>query len=264
LASMNVLPPREAWPKVRAYAEKALALDPSLAEGVLLIADVTFAFDWDIKRAEEYYKRANELDPNLALGHYWYGYVLTCLGQSDEGITEMKRGLRLDPLVVDIMGNIARAYAVVGEYDSAFAYVRRMEEVDSSHPWIPNVKAWIYLWQGNYTEAIEQGKIAVSGKVPFSHEALASAYALSGQTEKARETLEELLKSIGDGYYSPALIGTIYCALGEREKVLEYFEKAIEERDFSMITPAYTPPWCDFVRSDPRYHEFMKKVGIEP
>jgi eukaryotic-like serine/threonine-protein kinase len=263
MASMNVQRPREAWPKVRAYAEKALALDPSLAEGVLLIADVTFAFDWEIMRAEEYYRRAIELDPNLALGHYWYGFVLTCVGRSDEGIPEMKQGLRLDPLATPIMGNIARAYAIVGEYDSAFAYVRRMEEMESNHPWIPNVKSWIYLWQGNYAEAIKEGKIAISGKVPFSYEALAAAYALSGQTDEARGMLEELFESIGDGYYSPVLIGSIYCALGDREKAIEYFEKGIEERDLNVVTPAYTPPWCDFIKSDPRYHEFMKKVGIE-
>jgi len=263
MASMNVQPPREAWPKVRAYAEKALSLDPDLAEGMLLIADVTFAFDWDIERAEEYYKRAIELDPNLALGHYWYGFVLTCVERSDEGIPEMKRGLRLDPLAISIMGSIARAYAIVGEYDSAFAYVRRMEEMESDHPWIPNVKSWIHVWQGNYAEAIEEGKIAVSGKVPFSYEALAAAYALSGQTDKARETLEELFESIGDGYYSPANIGSIYGALGDREKALEYFEKGIEERDLSAVTTGYIPPWCEFIKSDPRYQEIMKKVGVE-
>ena len=265
LGSMNAMRPRDAWPKVRAYAEKALALDPSLAEGMLLMADVTFASDWDIKGAEAYYKRAIELDPNLALAHYWYGFYLTCLGRFDEGIPEMKHGLHLDPLATPMMGSIARAYAIAGEYDSAFVYVQRAEEIDSNHPFIPNAKSWIYVLQGKYAEAIEEGKKAVSGKapLPFSFESLAAAYALSGQTDKARETLAELFGSIGDGYYSPAFIATIYCALGDREKVLEYLEKAVEERDLSVVSPAYIPPWCDFVKSDPRYHEIMKKVGVE-
>jgi TolB-like protein len=265
LGSMNAMRPREAWPKVRAYAEKALALDPSLAEGMLLMADVTFASDWDIKGAEAYYKRAIELDPNLALAHYWYGFYLTCLGRFDEGIPEMKHGLHLDPLATPMMGSIARAYAIAGEYDSAFVYVQRAEEIDSNDPFIPNAKSWIYVLQGKYAEAIEEGKKAVSGKapLPFSFESLAAAYALSGQTDKARETLAELFESIGDGYYSPAFIATIYCALGDREKVFEYLEKAVEERDLSVVSPAYIPPWCDFVKSDPRYHEIMKKVGVE-
>ena len=197
LACMNVLRPREAWPKVRAYAEKALSLDPDLAEGMLVIADVTFAFDWDIQRAEEYYKRVIELDPNLALAHYWYGYYLTGLGRLDEGISEMKHALRLDPLATPMMANLAMAYAV------------------------------------------------------------------AGQTDKARETLAELFESIGDRYYSPVHLSTIYCALGDREKTLEYLEKGYEVRDLPLVTPAYMPPWCDFVKTDPRYHEIMKKVGIE-
>jgi serine/threonine-protein kinase len=265
LGSMNIQPPREAWPKVKAYTEKALALDPSLAEGMLLTADVTFCFDWDIKRAEEYYKRAIELDPNLALAHFWYGFYLTSQGRFDEGILEMKRALRLDPLATPMMGNIAYAYAVAGEYDSAFVYVQHAAEIEieSNAAWISSAKSSIYVRQGKYPEAIEEGKIAVSGKVPFSFENLAAAYALSGQTDKAREMLAELFESIGDGYYSRASIASIYCALGDREKVFEYFEKAYEERDNVLVMPALAPPWCDFIKSDPRYHEIMKKVGVD-
>jgi len=265
LGSMNIQPPREAWPKVKAYTEKALALDPSLAEGMLLTADVTFCFDWDLKRAEEYYKRAIELDPNLALAHFWYGFYLTTQGRFDEGTPEMKRALRLDPLATPMMGNIAWAYAVAGEYDSAFVYVQRAAEIEieSNAAWISSAKSSIYVRQGKYAEAIEEGKIAVSGKVPFSFENLAVAYALSGQTDKAREMLAELFESIGDGYYSRASIASIYCALGDREKVFEYFEKAYEERDNVLVMPALIPPWCDFIKSDPRYHEIMKKVGVE-
>jgi tetratricopeptide (TPR) repeat protein len=110
---------------------------------------------------------------------------------------------------------------------------------------------------------VEEGKIAVAGKAPFAIDMLASAYALSGQTDRAQELLAKLVESTGESYYSPVFIATVYCALGEREKAFEYFEKAIEERDFSVIAPAYLPPWCDFVKSDPRYREFLKKVGIE-
>jgi TolB-like protein/tetratricopeptide (TPR) repeat protein len=265
LASMNLMRPREAWPKVRAYAEKALSLDPSLTEGILLIADVTFAFDWDIPRAEEYYKRAIELDPNSPLAHYWYGYVLTCLGQFDGGIAEMKRALLLDPLVVAMMFNISYAHAQAGEYDSALVYVRRAEEIasDADAAWISEAKCYIHLLQGKYAEAIEEGKIAVAGKAPFALDMLASTYALSGQTDRAQELLAKLVESTGESYYSPARIATVYCALGEREKAFEYFERAIEERDFCVITLAYIPPWCDFMKSDPRYHEIMRRVGIE-
>jgi hypothetical protein len=89
------------------------------------------------------------------------------------------------------------------------------------------------------------------------------AYALSGQTAKARESLSKLFERIGDGYYSPTSIAEIYCALGDRERVFEYLEKAYRERDVSLVMPALVPPWCDFIKSDPRYHDLMERVGVE-
>jgi serine/threonine protein kinase/Tfp pilus assembly protein PilF len=264
LGYMGVEPPLNTAPKVRAYAEKALAIDPALADGILLLADVKFCYDWDLKGAEEYYKRAIELDPNLALAHHWYGFYFTSQGRFDEGITEMKRGLRLDPLSPAIIGNVAFGYELAGEYDSASVYLDRLAEIDGSNSSavIHTRKSNIYIRQGKYAEAIDEGRTAVAGKDQFSFESLAAAYALSGQTGKARETLAELLESIS-GYYPPVGIGFIYCVLGDREKALEYFEKGIEVRDVSWVMPALDPPWCDFIKSDPRYRELMKKAGIE-
>jgi serine/threonine protein kinase len=265
LGSMGILPPREVWPKVKAYAEKALALDPTLAVGILLIAEVRLCYEWDLKGAEEYYTRVIELDPNLALAHHWYGFYLTSQGRFDEGIAEMKRGLRFDPLSPAIIGCVAFGYELAGEYDSAFVYLDRLAEIDSSNsaPVIHLRKSFIHVRQGKYPEAIEEAKKAVSGKAFLSFEILAVAYALCGRTDEARQTLAELIESIGNGYYSPAGIASIYCALGDREKVLAYFDKAVEEREYLLVAPALVPPWCDFIKSDPRYHEIIKNVGIE-
>ena len=263
LGSMGIQHPREAWAKVKAYTEKALALDPALAEGVLLIADVKFCYDWDVKGAEADYKRALELDPNLALAHYWYGFYLTSQGIFKEGIAEMKRGLRLDPLSPAMMSSVAFGYELAGEYDSAFAYVQRAAEIDSGAGWIYNRQSSIYRRQGKYAEAIREAKKGVSRSITPCLVDLALAYALSGQTDKARESLSKLFEWIGDGYFSPTYIAEIYCALGDRERAFEYIEKAYQDRDASLVMPALAPPWCDFIKSDPRYKELMKKVGVE-
>jgi len=248
---------------VKAYTEKALSLDPSLAEGILLMADVKFCWDWDVKGAEEYYKRAIELDPNLALAHYWYGFYLTSQGIFKHGIAEMKHGLRLDPLSPYIMSTVAFGYALAGEYDSAFAYVRRMAEIDSNDVTVFSTKADIYLRQGNYARAIEEAKKGVARGTTQSLNVLTRAYALSGQTEKARECLAKLFEWIGEGYYSPLYLVDIYCALGDREKALEFSEKGYQERDVGWIMPALWSPSCDFIKSDPRFRDPMKKAGVE-
>jgi TolB-like protein/TPR repeat protein len=263
LGSMGIQPPREAGPKVKAYTEKALTLDPALAEGILLIADVKFGYDWDAKGAEEYYKRALELDPNLALAHFWYGFYLTSQGRFDEGIAEIKRAAHLDPLSAAMMSWVAFAYGLAGEYDSASVYLERAAEIDSSDASIYWTKDSLYLRQGKYAEAIEEAKKGVSRGITPCLGDLAVAYALSGQTGKARESLSKLFESIGDGYYSPVSIAVIYCALGDRERVFEYLEEAYRERDVSLVMPALAPPWCDFIKSDPRYQGLMKKVGLD-
>ena len=261
MGSMGVQPPREAWPKVRAYTEKAMALDPTLTEGLLLIADVKFCYEWDVRGAEKYYKRAIELDPNLALAHFFYGFYLTSQGLFKEGIPEMKRALSLDPLSPVILSTISYGYEISGEYDSALTYINLATEIDSSVAMIYLRKPAIYLRQGRYAKAIEEAGKGVAKGFPLSLETLAVAYALSGHTDEARESLEKLFEWIGDSYYSPVAIAEVYCALGDREKALEYFEKGYEERDVLLVMPALMPPWCDFLKSDPRYQDIMKKVG---
>jgi TolB-like protein len=263
IASAGLEAPRETWPKVEAYTEKALALDPSLAEGVLVMADVKLCWDWDMKGAEEYYKRAIELDPNLALAHFWYGYYLVSQGTFDEGIAEMKQALRLDPLEPIMMCQIGLGHGLAGQYDSALAYVERAAEIDSNCALLYWIGPNIYLMQGKFSEAIAEAKKGAVKGITSSMQTLAVLYALSGQSEKARESLAKFFDHIGDGYYPPLWISEVYCALGDREKALEYVEKGYEERDASLVMPALWPPWCDFIKSDPRYLAVMRKVGVE-
>jgi TolB-like protein len=263
MASMGIQSPRELFPKVRTYAEKALALDPSLAEGVLLMADVKFASDWDIEGAEEYFKKAIELDPNLALAHFWYGFYLTSRRRLHEGLAEMKRGLRIDP-VSPFTFYIAYFHAVAGEYDSTSAYLEKIAEIHDDPVLMSSARCVIYVRLGRYAEAVEECQNAVAGKAPYALDNLATAYALSGQADKAQEVLAELLESIGDRYYSPISIACIYCALGDREKMLEYLEKGYQERDIFLVMPAMVPCFgFDCMQSEPRYREIMKEVGVE-
>jgi TolB-like protein len=263
LGSMGLQRPREAWPKVKAYAEKALALDPSLAEGILLVGDVKFCYDWDMKGGEECYRRALELNPNLALAHFWYGFYLTSRGIFEEGMAEMKQALRLDPLATAIIANISYGYELAGQYDSAFVYVQRIAEIDSNDPAISWRKPAIYLRQGKYAQAIGEAKKGIERGIIPAFQVQTVAYALSGQTDKARELLAKFFEWKGDSYYSPLFIAEMYCALGDREKALDYFEKGYQERDVGWVMPALWPPWCDCVKSDPRYQDLIEKVGIE-
>jgi serine/threonine-protein kinase len=264
LLGLGVLSPREGYPKVKTYAEKALAIDPTLAEGVGHIADVKFSYDWDVKGAEEYNKRALELNPNLADLHLGYGWFLAGQGRFDAGIAELRQARQLDPLSVVMTQQLSYVYAYAGQYDSSFAYARRAAEIDSTFPNIAMTRCLVYLAQGKYAQAIEEAQKVMSlGVSSRGLRDLAMAYALSGQTDKARDALSKFFEAIGDDYFSPVSVAEAYCALGDRERVFEYLEKAYEERDDKLIQPAMMRPWCDFIKSDPRYRELMKKAGVE-
>jgi TolB-like protein/Tfp pilus assembly protein PilF len=263
LASSGIERPNDAWPKAKAYTDRALALDPALPEGILQIADVKFCYEWDFKGAEEHYKRAIELDPNLAMAHFWYGWFLAGRGRYEEGIAELKRGMSLDPLWPRMMSGLAWTYEAMGQYDSAFVYLHRMAEIDSNEAMIYASTPFIYIKQGKYGEAIEVAEKGVARGITPCLEPIAVAYALSGQTDKAREYLSKYLEEISGGYYSSVGAAEVYCVLGDREKALEYFERAYEERDTRLCSPGFADPWCDFLKSDPRYQELMKKVGTE-
>ena len=264
LGSAGAQPPLEAWPKVKAYTEKALALDPTLAEGILLIADLKLCYDWDVKGAEEYYKRTLELDPNLALARRWYGIFLASQGRMDEGIAELKHAVRLDPLSPLMTTSVARAYIHAAQYDSAFAYIRRAADIDSTDVSVLMTRTSLYLRQGRYADAIREAEKGISlGYLRPCLIDLAIAYALSGQTEKARDTLSKFFKVIGDSYFPPLGVAAVYCALGDSERVFEYLDKAYRERATSLVTPGWAPPWCDFIKSDPRYHDLMRRIGVE-
>jgi TolB-like protein/Flp pilus assembly protein TadD len=263
LGSYGVLRPRDAWPKVKAYTEKALSLDASLVEGILLAADVKFCWDWDSKGAEEYYRRAIELDPNHAMARFWYGFFLTSQKRFEQGIAEMKEGMHLDPLNPDYPVDVGYGYALAGEYDSALAYVDRAAEIDSTFDLVFVTRSYVYMRQRKFDEAIEEAEKGVAVGSTLALQQLALAYALSGQTDKARESIAKLTQRAEGGYASPRPLAEVYCALGDGEKALEYLEKAYQERDFGMLMPAMWGPWCDFIKSDPRYQDIMKKVRGE-
>ena len=264
LQGLGELPPWEAYPKVKTYAEKALALDPTLAEGVGIVGDVKFGYDWDVKGAEENFKRALELNPNLTDVHLSYGWVLAGQGRFDAGIAEMRQARQLDPLSVVMTQQLAQIYAYAGQYDSSLTYAQRAAEIDSTFPLIHTARCAVYLTQGMYAKAVEEAQKLMSLDNSRGFRDLAIAYALSGQTDKARDVLAKLLVRMGDHYVSPVRVAEVYCALGDSERVFEYLEQAYEERDENLIQPALMPPWCDFIKSDPRYKVLMKKVGVEP
>ena len=257
-------PPTEVFPRAKAAATKALEIDDALAEAHNSLAYVYERYDWNWKAAETEFKRALELNPNYATGHFWYGELLVCLGRFEEGILEMKRALELDPVSLVINENLGWAYLMAGQLDPALVQLRKTLEMDPNFPATHLMLGFVYLQKNNMSEAIDEIKKAreLSGNAPTVVTSLGLVYAAAGMAEEANGILEELTARPQKQHVSPFRMAEVYAVMGDADKAFELANKAYVEKDEWMTTIKISP---DFVslHSDPRYQALLKKMGLE-
>jgi len=262
LASYENLAPKEAWPKVRLFAQKALELDETLPEAYMLIGDTKYTYEWDFKGAEEYFKRAIELNPNYSMARSYYAGYLISQGRFDEAIRESRLGRSLDPLSATSNWMVALYYLYAGLYDSALTYVNETLKIDSTHSFANNLLSYIYASKGMFKEAIAHEQKVFSRGDSTALPTLGFIYALSGEREKALEVLGKL-GEYSEGKYVPTFpLISIYCALGDTVRIFECLDRAYEERSSAMVFLKGFQ-FCDYLLRYPRYHAMLKKVGLE-
>ena len=259
------LPAKEAYPKARAAALKALELDESLAEAHVSLAKVLFEYDWNWRAGEKEYQRAIELNPSYATAHHWYAVALACLGRDKEAIREIELARRLDPLSVMINANVGTMLYVSRQYDRAIVELRRAIELEPS-----NFEAYYYLSQtyaqkGMNQEAIAAAQQAVSLERdnPELAALLAHTYAVTGHRGEALKILGKLKELSKRKYFSPYLLAMIYAGLGDKEEAFAWLQKAADVHDGEMIGLKVEPE-IDPLRSDPRLQDLVRRMKFPP
>jgi serine/threonine-protein kinase len=259
----NRLPPREAMPRAKAATMRALELDEKLAEAHTSLARVLAAYEWDWTSAEKEYKRAIELNPHYAIAHQWYGGWFEAMGRHNEANDERKRALELDPLssIVNFEWGVAFFYA--RDYDRAIEQFQKTLELDQNFPPAKYFLAQTYMQKGMYDKAIAGFKEAiplmsndVTGTASLGH-----VYALSGKKSDARTVIEELKQLSGHQYVPATSIALVYAGLGEKDQAFAWLEKGYEEHAFQMQWLKVDPRW-DNLRSDPRFADLVRRVGL--
>jgi serine/threonine-protein kinase len=256
------LPPNETYPKAKAYAEKAVAIDDTLAEAHTGMGAVKAFYDWDWAGAESELKRAQSLNPNYADAHLLYGYLLNAVGRLDEAKAEMKRARELDPLSLIITADSGNAFYYSRQNDEAIAQYKKALDLEP--------RFFItYLWMG---AAYEQKKMYPQAIAEFQKglafvrhpqliASLGHVYAVTGQREEAQELLDELREISQQRYVNPYLIALIYVGLGEKGQAFAWLEKAYHERFFFLIWLKVEPRF-DPLRDDPRFQDLLRRVGL--
>ena len=256
-----VMTPKEAFPKAKVAAIKALELDSSLGEAHNSLAFVLDGFDWDFDSAGKEFQRAIELNPGYATAHHWYAWHLSLLGRFDEAIVEMKKAENLDPLSLIINADLAELLDLAHSYDESIRQSRKTIEMDPNFGLAHNQLAQAYLQKHMYDEAVGEFQEAVklSGDSPTCIANLARAYVASGMRSEAINLLGDLKKRSNPGYSNASEIAMIYASLGDRDQAMNWLEKGYEER-FNpgvLLRPGFDP-----LRSDPRFQNLVHRIGL--
>jgi TolB-like protein/DNA-binding winged helix-turn-helix (wHTH) protein/Flp pilus assembly protein TadD len=256
-----VMTPKEAMPKAKAAAVKALKLDDSLGEAHASLAFCLDGFDWDFEAADREFRRAVELSPGYATGHHWYSWHLALLGRNSEAIAEMTKAENLDPLSLIINADLAELLLIAHFPDESTEQSRKTIEMDPNFAFAHNQLAQAYLQKHMFAEAIAevQKAIQLSGGSATLTANLARAYAATNRKAEAVALLNDLKNSSARGYAYTTAIAMIYTSLGDKEQAVAWLEKGYEER-FNpgvLLRPCFDP-----LRSDPRFQELVRRIGL--
>lgn len=262
--------PAEAYPKSREAAEKALQLDDSLAEAHTSMADVTP----DYATKEREFKRAMALNPNYATARYFYAFnCLVPTGRLDEAIAEFKKALELDPTSLIINANLGRTYFIARQYDLAEQQFKHTEELAQGF-FSPIVGRRIDMseYQGKYEQAMallaqlaKNNPANPKNPVMTSErlETMQRAFAKEGEKGYWSVKLEFYLQDAKRRYMAQAPIAVAYARTGDLNTAFKWLDKAVAEQD-EETTWMNSSPLYDVFRSDPRWPELVRRVGVTP
>jgi len=263
LADHRYMPPNEAYPKAKAAALKALEIDDRLAEAHNALASIR-EFTWDWAGAEREYKRAIELNSNYATAHQWYSIYLHDVGRLDEAMAENKIAKGLDPLSLIINANTAQFLRDARQYDRAIEELRKLLEMDPNFIGAHFTLASTYERKGMYQEAVaEWQKAFVLDNDSERAIAWAQGYAAGGYPGAVQRDIELLKERLKQRYVSPYDIGEDYVRLGEKDQALAWLEKAYQEHSGLLANLKADLLW-DPIRTDPRFQDLLRRIGLPP
>jgi TolB-like protein/DNA-binding winged helix-turn-helix (wHTH) protein/Flp pilus assembly protein TadD len=256
-----VMTPKEALPRAKAAAIKALELDDALGEAHNSLAYCLDGFDWDFDAAGKEFRRAIELNPNYATAHHWYAWHLSLLGRYDEAIAEMRKAENLDPLSLIINADLAELLVLAHSYDESIRQSRKTIEMDPNFALAHNQLAQAYLQKHMNDEAVAELQEAaqLSGGSPTVMANLARAYIASGKRGEAIKLLSGLKKRSNATYSHGSEIAVIYAALGDMDQAMNWLGKGYEER---FNPGVLLRPGFDLLRSDPRFQDLVRRIGL--
>ena len=261
-ANLGLAPSRESIPGAKSAALKALELDDELAEAHAILGFISLTYDWDWPAAERQCKRAIELNPNCAEAHYPYACYLSALGRHEEAVAEAKLALDLDPLSGITNANMAYILYAARRYDEAIEHCGKALRIEPDS-FYPHFHLWrSFTEKKMYKEALDECRKAFTflgfNVIPHAAEQSLQEPLYREAMGAAAQTALEQSKT---KYLWPALMTPLYSYARLDDDMFRWLEKSIEERDLTAFVYG-TDPMLDSVRSDPRFINLLRKMGL--
>ena len=250
----------ESYPKAKAAALQALALDDSLAQAHTTLAYYLFVFESNWESGEREIRRAIALDPNYATAHHWYGIGLAARKRFDEALAELKIAESLDPLSPIIGTNLGDAHYYARRYDEAIVQYRRVLVLNGNFGYTHNKLGQALHAKKMYPEAIAEFRKAISLQSP-SNPLLAISLLKSGQRDEPVKLLNELKLASAQRYIPSYYIAIVVLALGDKEEAFAWLDKAMADHSESTSLFA-VDPYLDDLRADPRFKAMLKRLNL--
>jgi eukaryotic-like serine/threonine-protein kinase len=263
LAFFSAVSPREGWGKTKEAAMLALQKDARLPKGHGALALAKLHYDWDFAGAELEFKRALELNPSDADIRHEYAHYLMAMGRLAESKAEAQRAVELDPVGGGLTSCLCWHSFAARDYDETVRLAEKFLKSQPDDPWERTILGWTYEQKRMPEQAVAEFKRAVeiSTGDSFFLAPLGHAYALAGNRREAEKILQTLADRAKKSYVSPFDLALIHVALGEKDKAFALLDKAVGERSTFLVYIKWEPR-LDPLRSDPRFQDLLKRIGL--
>jgi serine/threonine-protein kinase len=259
------VPVHEGHEKAKFYARKAIALDDSLAEAHASLAWSLFVYDWDWPRAAKEFRHAIELDPRYAAAHQWYAFQLASEGKFDEALLQAHTAQENDPASVSVRRSLGYCYLYARKYEQARYHLDRAIAMNPTAEESYRIQGLILTFEKQFpaAERVLREALALAPEYgTYTKVTLAYSLAAAGDPSYARQTAAELEEKIKNDYVSPVELAITYIALEEKQKALDWTERAIDERR-GWAAYLRVHPIVDTLRGEPRFDELVERMKFE-
>jgi TolB-like protein/Flp pilus assembly protein TadD len=267
-ASMPAYPylsPKDAFPKSKAAAKRALEIDPNLAEAHTALAYSLGLYDWNWAGAEREFQRAIELDPKNALAHVRFAisYYLPT-GRMDKAVKEVEIAVELEPLNLVGGANLTWMLLEARRNTDALAQAKKSSDLEPDFVLGRYQLGLAYIANGMYQEAISLSEkpLQADPSNQLMLQIAGKAYAKSGRRKEANAIISRFKEISKTQYVMSFFVATIYAELGEKDAAFAEMENAYQERDWRMSALLKTEPMIDSLRDDPRYKAMLKRLNL--